>query len=88
MKSRLNLALAAVLAAASAQAQVTCQVTAINNRPVRVEGTTELLGDLELDCTGGTPATPGQPVPLVNVTLSLNTNVTNRLLGSGYTDFY
>jgi hypothetical protein len=45
---------------------------------VRAEGITELVGDIVLNCTGGT-ATVGT-VPGVNVTVFLNTNITSRLL--------
>jgi len=40
----------------------------------------------QLFCDAGTTTPPGQPLPLVNVTLSLNTNITNRLLGGGFMD--
>jgi hypothetical protein len=53
---------------------------------VRYEGITELVGDLLLQCTGGQPTPVGQPIPAQNVTLTLNTNVTSPLLGSGYID--
>lgn len=46
---------------------------------VRAEGITELVGDLILNCTGGTPTPTGQPIPLSNVQIFLNTNVTSRL---------
>lgn len=49
---------------------------------VRAEGITELVGDLLLNCTGGTPTPTGQPVPLSNVQIFLNTNVTSRLYNS------
>src|SRR5467141_3103577 len=50
---------------------------------VRSEGITELVGDLILNCTGGNPTTAGGPVPLSNVQIFLNTNVTSRIVGSG-----
>ena len=53
---------------------------------VRVEGITELVGDLLLQCTGGTPTLPGQPIATTNLRLSLNTNVTSRLLGGSFID--
>jgi hypothetical protein len=36
-----------------------------------------------LTCTGGSPAAPGTSVPTANITVSLGTNVTSRLLGTG-----
>jgi len=50
---------------------------------VRAEGLTELVGDLTLNCTGGTPTITGANIPLSNVTIFLNTNVTSRIIGSG-----
>ena len=49
---------------------------------VRSEGVTELVGDLILNCTGGTPTPAGNPIPLSNVQIFLNTNITSRLLNS------
>jgi hypothetical protein len=40
---------------------------------------TEVAGDIVITGTGGTPTPPGTPVPLVNITVSLNTNLTSRL---------
>jgi hypothetical protein len=49
---------------------------------VRSEGVTELVGDLILNCTGGTPTPAGTPIPLSNIQIFLNTNVTSRLLNT------
>jgi hypothetical protein len=49
---------------------------------VRSEGITELVGDLILNCTGGNPTVAGGPVPLSNVQIFLNTNVTSRIVGA------
>jgi len=46
---------------------------------VRAEGLTELVGDLVLNCNGGTPTAAGAAVPQTNVQIFLNTNVTSRL---------
>jgi len=65
---------------------------------VRSEGVTELVGDLLLNCTGGTP-TPATStivtatgttvinnlIPLSNVQVFLNTNITSRLLNGSST---
>jgi len=73
----------------SAYAQSTafiCNATAGNPHIVRQEGVAELVGDLILNCTGGsfTPAGtlmgPGTNV-VSNVQINLNTNVTSRLTG-------
>ncbi|MDP8979812.1 MAG: hypothetical protein M3O35_04385, partial [Acidobacteriota bacterium] len=50
---------------------------------VRAEGITELVGDLILNCTGGNPTRAGAQVPLSNVQIFLNTNITSRIVGSG-----
>jgi len=65
----------------------TCTANAGVPPIVRSEGVTELVGDLLLNCTGGTP-TPalsgGNPVliPQSNIQVFLNTNITSRLLNS------
>lgn len=50
---------------------------------LRAEGMTELIGDIVIQCTGGSVTAPGAAIPTVNITVSLATNVTSRLLGSG-----
>src|SRR5271170_2448518 len=83
------LALAAVavllgLGSATANAATfTCQTNAGNPTIVRGEGVAELVGDLTLNCTGGTPTTGGQKIPLSNVQVSLNTNITSRITAAG-----
>lgn len=47
---------------------------------LRQEGMTELIGDIVVSCTGGTPLALGSIVPTANFTVSLGTNVTSRLL--------
>ena len=53
---------------------------------LRSEGITELIGDIVLTCTGGpVPVTTAgsNSVNTANITVSLGTNVTSRLLGQG-----
>jgi len=81
MKLYIRLALAtAILAGAVNYAQLNSGVacTIQNSTPtiVRAEGTTELIGDIILACTGGIPTAAGQPIPVTNVTLTLNTSQT------------
>src|SRR5260370_37571340 len=64
----------------------TCIANAGNPVIVRTEGITELVGDLLLQCTGGVPTPAGQRIPQTNVTATLNTNITSRLLGGGFLD--
>jgi hypothetical protein len=46
---------------------------------VRAEGYAELVGDLVLDCTGGTPTPPNQQVPQVNISVNLDTFVSAKI---------
>src|SRR5271166_6388475 len=82
----LALAVVALLAGsavpASAQAAVTCGSSVTVTPIVRSQGLTELVGDLVLTCTGGTPTLAGNPVPAVNITVFLNTNITSKVLGT------
>jgi hypothetical protein len=41
------------------------------------------VGDIILNCTGGIPTTPGQVVQPVNVSVTISTNLTSRLLSGG-----
>jgi hypothetical protein len=56
-----------------------CQATAGVPFQLRSEGITELVGDLTLNCTGGTPTPSGTAVPLNNIQISINTNITSRI---------
>jgi len=82
------LALAAVavllcLGSSTAFAQAfTCNTNAGSPNIVRAEGVAELVGDLILNCTGGVPTTGGKFIPLSNVQVSLNTNITSRIISS------
>jgi hypothetical protein len=61
---------------------ITCFANAATPQQDRAEGITELVGDLVLSCSGGTATAAGVPVPTVNITVALNTQVTSRLVGS------
>jgi hypothetical protein len=68
---------------ASAQtAAFQCVANAAVPPTLRSEGLTELVGDIVLNCTGGTPTTAGLVIPQANITIFLNTQVTSRLLGN------
>jgi hypothetical protein len=69
--------------AANAQGTFTCSATGGVPNIVRAEGITELLGDLVLNCTGGTPTQATLPIPQQNVQISINTNITSRIVGAG-----
>jgi hypothetical protein len=75
------LALAA-LCAVSAATPFNC---ARVDRPatVRAEGAAELLGDIVLSCTGGSPAAAGARVPEYQILLVANTSLPNRTPQAG-----
>ncbi len=65
-----------------ASAQVTpfnCAAQSSVTPTIRVEGYTELVGDLVLVCNGGTPTAAGAFVPAANITLIANTNITSKI---------
>ncbi len=66
---------------AMASAQTTCTMSATPSL-ARSEGNTELVGDIVLVCTGGTLTPAGSPVPQINLTVTLNTNVTTLVAES------
>lgn len=67
---------------AYAQPAFTCVSNAGAPNIVRGEGVAELVGDIVLNCTGGVPTTGGQFIPLSNVQVSLNTNITSRIISN------
>ena len=91
-KSLLLLAVIAMMAAvANAQSVgVTPAFQCVANAGVpplaRAEGLAELVGDVVLNCTGGTPTMAGQQVPKVNFRVFLNTTVTSRLLDNPWNE--
>ena len=79
----------AVLAAASACAQtapLNCSVSTSVPPVVRSDGHSELVGDIVIVCSGGTPTGSTQIVPTVNLTVFLNAPVTSRLLSGTFTE--
>jgi hypothetical protein len=62
--------------------QLTCATNVTVTPLLRGEGYTEQTGDITITCTGGAPIAPGGTIPLVNITVFYNTNVTSRLLTS------
>jgi hypothetical protein len=77
-------------AASTANAQQVAAFSCVGNAGVppivRAEGLTELVGDLVLNCTGGTPTAAGSLVPQANVQIFLNTNVTSRLTNDPWSE--
>jgi large repetitive protein len=64
---------------------LTCNVNTTNTPILRSEGITERVGDIVVTCSGGTILASGATAPLVNITISLTTQVTSRLLGNSST---
>jgi hypothetical protein len=62
--------------------QEQCSAQATNSTPLRYEGLTEQTGDIIINCVSGIPLATGANIPLVNITVFYNTQVTSRLLGS------
>jgi len=77
-------------AASTANAQQVAAFSCVGNAGVppivRAEGLAELVGDLVLNCNGGTPTADGSAVPQANVQIFLNTNVTSRLLSDPWSE--
>jgi len=63
-----------------------CTANAATPTIVRAEALTELVGDLLLNCSGGTPTLNTVPIPLSNVTVFLNTNITSRLVSGNVSE--
>ncbi|MGB7759470.1 MAG: hypothetical protein WBL61_06560 [Bryobacteraceae bacterium] len=60
-----------------------CQAGTAVPPQLRTEGYTELVGDITLICTGGSPIAIGQPIPQANIVVNLQGTITSRLLGNG-----
>ncbi|HYO82460.1 MAG TPA: hypothetical protein VES20_13740, partial [Bryobacteraceae bacterium] len=67
-----------------AQGQLTCDRVDMP-LSVRAEGMAELVSDIVLKCTGGTPAPRGGVVPKFQVIVAANTRLTSRVLVPGTT---
>ncbi len=73
--------LAGLTVPASAQSTTVCTIQSATDNLARAEGYTELVGDVLLACTGGTPTAAGLPVPQINIQLFLSQNVTSKITG-------
>src|SRR5207245_9180443 len=60
----------------------TLECTAAGPKPVtvRAEASSELLSDIVITCTGGQALPAGAVIPTANITVSLATNVTSRIV--------
>ena len=87
---KLSLAFAAVtlmagLASAQTTPPIVCSTTA-QPLTVRTEGLTEQTGDVVISCTGGAVPSAGAVLPQVNISVTLSTNITSRLLNDPITE--
>lgn len=73
--------LAGLTVPASAQSTTVCTIQSATDNLARAEGYTELVGDVLLACSGGTPTAAGQPVPQINIQIFLSQNVTSKITG-------
>lgn len=89
-KSLLLLAILLVVGSVASAQVVTPAFQCVANAGVtpliRAEGLAELVGDVVLNCTGGTPAAVNQQVQKVNVRIFLNVNVTSWLLDGNWNE--
>jgi len=68
---------------ASAQSNlITCSPGTTGTPQLRGEGLTEEVGDIIIQCAGGTFLPAGSVIPTANFVVYLNGTVTSRLLGS------
>ena len=63
-----------------------CAVNSILTPLVRAEGLSERIGDITMNCSGGTPTTQGTPLPTVNLTVVLNAPITSRTYPTGWSE--
>src|SRR5258706_6303202 len=70
------------VASAASAADFACSASVPATPTLRAEGLTELVGDIVLKCTGGTPTPSGQTIPAASLTIILNTAVSSRLMGN------
>lgn len=62
-----------------AQSPMNCAASVPVAPNIRQEGISELVGDILITCTGGTPITSGT-LPTINLAMFLSTSVTSRVL--------
>jgi len=63
--------------------QLSCTASVAVPPQLRTEGLTELIGDIVLTCSGGAALPNGTVIPTANISVSLGTNVTSRILTTG-----
>jgi hypothetical protein len=81
-----GLASAQVNSSSAAAGLLSCNATVAVPPQLRAEGMTELIGDIVLTCQGGNPLAVGSTIPTANITVSLLTTVTSRLLSGNVSE--
>lgn len=81
-----SLGVALPLGAQVAAPPVTCAATAPSPRAVRAEGKAELVGDVVVTCTGGSPIGVDLVIPSVSFTLLFNSTIASKTLGPGVSE--
>jgi len=61
---------------------LSCSAAPAATPQLRGEGMTELVGDILITCTGGTPVAAGTPVGTANIVVNLTVPVTSRILSN------
>jgi hypothetical protein len=80
------LALGSAVTASAQTVPILCGVTA-QPLTVRTEGLAEQVGDVVITCSGGNaPTSNTVNVPVVNISVTLSTNITSRLLSGTITE--
>ena len=82
MRPRMSPLLILICLPALAQRPFSCSVTAVPAR-LRAERLTELIGDILITCTGGTPTPANRSIPQETITIYLPGNVTSRIFSGG-----
>jgi hypothetical protein len=80
--------LSSLASAQTSSTPFTCQAAVSVPPTLRSEGLTEQIGDIVLTCTGGNNGqyTLGAPLPTANISVSLGTNVTSRIISGSVSE--
>ncbi len=68
------------------QSPMSCNGSSATPLNARSNGHAELVGDVVVTCTGGTPTAIGQPIPQGTIAIVLDTSITSRLLAPGWSE--
>lgn len=65
---------------------MSCNASSATPLNARSNGHAELVGDVVVTCSGGTPTAVGQPIPQGTIAVVLDTSITSRLLAPGWSE--